>query len=102
MTTNRVADIDDAVLSRCIAIIQFETPTQVQAKQLWKSLAQQFNTELSDDLVERLIATYAAASGRDIKELLKLTLKFCKGRNLLLSEEAFAQCAAFRSIGKSV
>jgi len=44
MTTNRVADIDDAVLSRCIAIIQFETPTQEQAKQLWKSLAQQFNT----------------------------------------------------------
>jgi len=102
MTTNRVADIDDAVLSRCIAIIQFETPTQEQAKQLWKSLAQQFNTELPDDLVERLIVTYPAASGRDIKELLKLTLKFCKGRNLLLNEEAFAQCAAFRSISKSV
>jgi hypothetical protein len=102
MTTNRVADIDDAVLSRCIAIIQFETPTQVQAKQLWKSLAQQFNIELPDDLVEHLIVTYAAASGRDIKELLKLTLKFCKGKNLLLSEEAFAQCAAFRSIGKPV
>ena len=102
MTTNRVADIDDAVLSRCIAIIQFETPTQEQAKQLWKSLAQQFNTELSDELVERLIVTYPAASGRDIKELLKLTLKFCKGRNLLLNEEAFAQCAAFRSISKSV
>ena len=102
MTTNRVADIDDAVLSRCIAIIQFETPTQEQAKQLWKSLAQQFNTELSDDLVERLIVSYPAASGRDIKELLKLTLKFCKGRNLLLSEETFAQCASFRSIGKSI
>ena len=100
MTTNRVADIDDAVLSRCIAIIQFETPTQVQATQLWKSLAQQFHTELPDELVERLTLTYAAASGRDIKELLKLTIKFCKGRKLPLSEEAFAQCAAFRSIGK--
>lgn len=100
MTTNRVADIDDAVLSRCIAIIQFETPTQVQATQLWKSLAHQFHTELADDLVERLTVTYAAASGRDIKELLKLTIKFCKGRKLPLSEEAFAQCAAFRSIGK--
>ena len=49
-----------------------------------------------------LVVAYAGASGRDIKELLKLTLKFCKGRNVLLSEEAFAQCAAFRSIGKSV
>jgi hypothetical protein len=101
MTTNRVADIDDAILSRCIAIIQFETPTAEQARQLWKSLAQQFHADLPDDLITRLTATYAAASGRDIKELLKLTAKFCKGKQLPLSEEAFAQCAAFRSIGQA-
>ncbi|MES2383472.1 MAG: AAA family ATPase [Pseudomonadota bacterium] len=101
MTTNRVADIDDAILSRCIAIIQFETPTREQARQLWKSLAQQFHTELPDELMERLTVSYAAASGRDIKELLKLTAKFCKGKKLPLSEEAFAQCAAFRAIGKA-
>lgn len=101
MTTNRVADIDDAILSRCIAIIQFGTPTREQARQLWKSLAQQFHTELPDELTERLTVTYAAASGRDIKELLKLTAKFCKGKKLPLSEDAFAQCAAFRAIGKT-
>lgn len=101
MTTNRVADIDDAILSRCIAVIQFETPTHEQATLLWRSLAQQFQAELPDDLIERLTVTYAAASGRDIKELLKLTVKFCKGKKLPLCEEAFAQCAAFRSIGKA-
>ncbi|RZJ25041.1 MAG: AAA family ATPase [Haliea sp.] len=101
MTTNRVADIDDAILSRCIAIIQFETPTREQATQLWRSLAQQFHADLSDELVQRLTATYAAASGRDIKELLKLTAKFCKGKKQPLSEDAFAQCAAFRAIGKA-
>lgn len=101
MTTNRVADIDDAILSRCIAIIQFETPTREQAAQLWKSLAQQFNADLPDELITRLTATYAAASGRDIKELLKLTSKFCKGKGQPLSESAFAQCAAFRCIGQA-
>lgn len=99
MTTNRVADIDDAILSRCIAIIQFETPTREQATLLWKSLAQQFHAELADELVGWLTESYATASGRDIKELLKLTTKFCKGKKLPLSEEAFAQCAVFRSIG---
>jgi hypothetical protein len=49
MTTNRVADIDDAILSRCIAIIQFETPTKEQAAQLWKSLAEQFHADLPDE-----------------------------------------------------
>jgi hypothetical protein len=101
MTTNRVADIDDAILSRCIAIIQFETPTKEQAAQLWGSLAEQFHADLPDGLVERLTVTYAAASGRDIKELLKLTSKFCRGKNQPLSEDAFAQCAAFRSIGQT-
>ena len=101
MTTNRVADIDDAILSRCIAIIQFTTPTSGQAAQLWTSLAQQFHVELPDGLVDRLTVTYAAASGRDIKELLKLTAKFCKGTQQPLCEETFAQCAAFRSIGRA-
>jgi SpoVK/Ycf46/Vps4 family AAA+-type ATPase len=101
MTTNRVADIDDAILSRCIAVIQFETPTHEQATLLWRSLAQQFQAELPDDLIARLTVTYAAASGRDIKELLKLTSKFCRSKMLPFSEDAFAQCAAFRSIGQS-
>jgi hypothetical protein len=52
-------------------------------------------------LVARLTVTYAAASGRDIKELLKLTSKFCKGKSQPLSEDAFAQCAAFRCIGQT-
>ncbi|RYF42676.1 MAG: AAA family ATPase [Comamonadaceae bacterium] len=100
MTTNRIADIDDAILSRCIAIIQYDTPTREDAVRLWKTLAAQFQAELPDALVERLAQTYATASGRDIKELLKLTSKFCRSKQLPFSEDAFAQCAAFRSIGQ--
>lgn len=100
MTTNRIADIDDAILSRCIAIIQYDTPSRDDARRLWKSLSAQFGAVLSDALVETLAETYAHASGRDIKELLKLTSKFCKSKALPLSPDAFAQCAAFRSIGQ--
>jgi len=101
MTTNRVADIDDAILSRCIAVIQYQTPTPEDAARLWRTLAGQFGAELSGPLVQRLVQAYPEASGRDIKELLKLTTKFCKAKNLPLTEDAFAQCAAFRSIGQA-
>jgi hypothetical protein len=96
MTTNRIDDVDDAILSRCIATIQYETPTKEDAILLWKSLAVQFNADLSDDLIEQLTTTYAKASGRDIKELLKLTSKFCTAKNIPFSEDAFKQCAVFR------
>lgn len=99
MTTNRIADIDDAILSRCIAIIQYDTPSRDDAMRIWRSMAGQFDAELSDELIATLTQTYAGASGRDIKELLKLTAKFCKRKQMAFSEDAFAQCAAFRSIG---
>jgi hypothetical protein len=98
MTTNRISDIDDAILSRCIAIVSYELPSKDDAQRLWRTLAAQFNADLPDDLVDALTQTFAGASGRDIKELLKLTTKFCKSKQLPLSEAAFRQCAKFRGI----
>lgn len=98
MTTNRTDDVDDAILSRCIAIIKYEVPPKDDAVRLWKSLATQFKVELSDDLIDELTNTYAKSSGRDIKELLKLTSKFCKSKKIPLSAEAFRQCAMFRGV----
>jgi hypothetical protein len=99
MTTNRVADIDDAILSRCVAVIAFETPTPQDAARLWATLAGQLGAELPEGLVQRLVAAYPAASGREIKQLLKLTTKYCRNKDMALSEQAFAQCAVFRGIG---
>ena len=98
MTTNRIQDVDDAILSRCIATIQYETPSKEDAMRLWKSLATQFNIDLSEELIDSLSNTYSKSSGRDIKELLKLTSKFCKSKKIPFSEETFRQCAMFRGI----
>lgn len=98
MTTNRIEDVDDAILSRCIATIQYELPPKEDAMRLWKSLSTQFHADLSDELIDKLSDVYAKCSGRDIKELLKLTSKYCKRKQILFSEEAFRQCAVFRGI----
>lgn len=98
MTTNRIEDVDDAILSRCIATIQYEVPPKDDAMRLWKSLSTQFHADLSDDLIDKLSDIYAKCSGRDIKELLKLTSKYCKSKQIPFSEESFRQCAIFRGI----
>ncbi len=98
MTTNRQDDVDDAILSRCIAVIKYELPEYEDAKKIWKVLSTQFETKLSDELVSELAKTYSTASGRDIKELLKLTLKFCKGKAIEVDGDAFRRCAMFRGL----
>lgn len=99
MTTNRAADIDDAILSRCIAVIDYQPPCRDDARRLWWTLSAQLGVELAPALIEQLLADYPAASGRDIKELLKLTSKYCRRKNLPLTAAAFAQCAVFRGLG---
>jgi hypothetical protein len=65
---------------------------------LWKTLSTQFQVELSDEMIETLTDRFPNTSGRDIKELLKLTAKFCRSKNIPFSEDAFRQCAMFRGI----
>lgn len=98
MTTNRADDIDDAVLSRCIAVIEYRPPGPEQAHRLWTLLAGQLGLELGEALVQQLVAGYPGISGRDIKELLKLTGKYCRRKQLPLTAQAFAQCAVFRGL----
>ncbi|NLP62907.1 ATP-binding protein [Paraburkholderia sacchari] len=96
MTTNRIDDVDDAILSRCIATIHYETPPKADAVRLWKVLSDQFGAALGNDLIETLTHAYPNASGRDIKELLKLVTRYCKAKAIPVSEDAFRLCASFR------
>jgi len=101
MTTNRVGDIDEAILSRCIAVIDYQPPAAEDARRLWDTLAAQLGVELPAALVDELVRDYAGASGRDIKELLKLTGKYCRRKGIALSTDAFSQCAVFRGITRA-
>jgi ATPase family associated with various cellular activities (AAA) len=67
LTTNRVDDIDEAIVSRCIALIKYETPDREARCKIWRVMMEQFG--LSDALhqTEALADLFPAASGRDIK-----------------------------------
>lgn len=99
MTTNRSEDIDDAILSRCIAIIQYGAPTPDLAPQYWHVLSKQFKIDLPDSLIDKLTTMFPKASGRDVKELLKLTSKYARRKKIHLDAEVFRKCAMFRGLG---
>lgn len=98
LTTNRPDDIDEAIISRCAAVISYNPPTTEDARKIWLVLAQQFNALLDERLLDGLLVLFPAIAPRDIKMLLRLALRMSASRNLPLSLDLFRQCAMFRAI----
>jgi AAA+ superfamily predicted ATPase len=98
LTTNRAGDIDDAILSRCIAVIHYEYPSKEDARKIWNVLAKQFELTIEPEVIEELLEMFKKVSGRDVKELLKLTSKFARHKNVKLTSDVFRQCAMFRGL----
>lgn len=98
LTTNRVDDIDEAIVSRCIALIRFHPPSRDDRLRIWGVMAAQFGLEIAPALLQRLPDIFPQASGRDIKGLAKLSAKYCNQKQLPPTEEVFRRCAMFRAL----
>lgn len=98
MTTNRSNDIDDAIISRCAAIINYELPDKDRTIAIWKVMATQFDSPLSDELIGKLIDTFPKIAPRDIKMLFRLALRVTATKGEALDVELFRRCAMFRAI----
>lgn len=99
LTTNRVEDIDEAIVSRCIALIKYQPPDTGGRRRIWHVMSQQFGLGLAPSLVERLVDVFPAATGRDIKGLAKLVAKYCRHRkDAAPTLEVFERCAIFRAM----
>lgn len=98
LTTNRIEDIDEAIVSRCIALIRYHAPDTAARARIWRVMADQFGLPLDEETIRQLAGRYAQASGRDIKGLAKLVAKFCQHKSLKPDLEVFARCAMFRAL----
>lgn len=101
MTTNRADDIDDAIISRCLAIIHYTIPKSEDAARVWRVMAANNNVELGEDLIRDLLDLFPTITPRDIKLLLRLTLRVVSSRGEPLSIDTFRRCAMFRAIEMS-
>ncbi|MDD4912620.1 MAG: AAA family ATPase [Sideroxydans sp.] len=98
LTTNRVDDIDEAIVSRCIALIKYHHPEAEARRRIWRVMTEQFQLAVDDDLLFRLADLFPAASGRDIKGLTKLVAKYCHQKQLPPDLDAFKRCSVFRGL----
>lgn len=98
MTTNRPDDIDDAMISRCIAIIDFTPPDREGADMSWKVMSKHFQADLSPELIEELLDLFPSIAQRDMKMLIRLVLKWAHRRDLPVDLDLFRKAAMFRAI----
>lgn len=98
LTTNRVDDIDEAIVSRCIALIRYHAPDEAARRRIWQVMATQFGLALDESMVEALAVLFPEASGRDIKGLAKLAAKYCQHKACAPTLEVFQRCAIFRGM----
>lgn len=98
LTTNREGDIDDAIKSRCIALIQFKVPERKERLSLWKMQLEQFNLELSKADLLKAVRAFPTIVGRDIQNLIKLTSRVSLALGTTFCFEELRHNAVFRGI----
>lgn len=98
LTTNRVDDIDEAIVSRCIAMVKYHVPDIEGQKKIWRVMIEQFSLDIDNDLIDNLVSLFPDATGRDIKGLTKLVVKFCQQKNLEPNIDVFKRCSVFRGM----
>lgn len=74
MTTNLEHTVDDAIVSRCIARINYAMPTREDQAKIWGILAALNNINLSPGTIRKNVQRHPHLAGRDIKQLLKLAV----------------------------
>ncbi|TVZ38807.1 ATPase family protein associated with various cellular activities (AAA) [Alteromonadaceae bacterium 2753L.S.0a.02] len=98
LTTNRVNDIDEAIVSRCIALIKYHPPEFEDRCRIWEVMSEQFNLILEPGMTQKLANEFPTACGRDIKGLAKLVAKYCQHKSVSPTMDVFERCSIFRGL----
>lgn len=102
LTTNRSDTMDDAILSRCSAIINYDYPAPLELEQIWKVQKKQLLPELEDSVIEELMEFFIEndkkMSGRNVKATLQLASRWVKAKDRPLDVSLLKTAASFRGI----
>lgn len=102
LTTNRADDMDDAILSRCSAIINYDYPEAKELAEIWKVQKAQLLPQLKDEVIDQLMAYFIEhkkkMSGRNVKSTLQLAARWVAAKNREPDVELLKTAASFRGI----
>lgn len=99
LTTNRVAVVDDAILSRVTAHVKYVPPKGEERARLWRILLRQYldptRTGAIDNIAERAVDGWPAISGRSMRQLIRLGLILAKSRQEAFSVAHMTEASKF-------
>ena len=96
MTSNLETQIDDAIMSRATAHLNYLAPTSEDQEKIWTVLLKQFEvTEFGEKEIKQIVKRFPNLVGRDIKALLKLAIMYSKGREEKISLDTFESIFGF-------
>ena len=96
MTTNMGTTIDDAIVSRVTARIDYELPAKEQQHELWKILCEQNGVKLSNAELAQVLSNHPQLSGRDIKNMLKLAGRVASAKGEPITAALIKRVAKFK------
>jgi hypothetical protein len=101
LTTNRHDIMDDAILSRCAAIIKYDYPGPAELRGIWITQRNQLLPSLKDEQIDELMTFFKEhqkqMSGRDVKQIMRLADRYERtGRPV--SPQLLITAAGFRGV----
>jgi hypothetical protein len=72
MTSNRAEVVDDAIMSRCTAHIEYKHPERDDLIKIWEILSEQFKVKMEKNDILDIVNHYPSMGGRDVKNTVKL------------------------------
>lgn len=103
LTTNRRGDVDDAIVSRCLAVVHFDMPGIEASRAIWRIQARTLNIEIADKDIDEIVQRHGGehgqkASGRDIRALLKLAKRYHAARGRKVDADLLTALGAFKGM----
>lgn len=96
MTTNRANIIDDAILSRCNAIVKYEPPTVKDQKKIWKVLSTEMDVKMDKELIDSVVSKFNYLTGREIGKAIKLAALYANRMKKKLDLAAFEKISVYQ------
>jgi hypothetical protein len=96
MTTNLPGDIDDAIISRCVIVLDYVYPDKENLARVWRVMAELNETKLSEKLITELVELFPQIAPRDVKQLFRLTLRVALAKKEKITIDVFRKCGILR------
>ena len=99
MTTNRGTLTDDAIISRTTARFTYEMPSESDQVRMWEVMALQNMVGLTGVEIVKIVKMMPNLSGRDIKNLLKLSMVMAANQKGRVTPDIVKFVAKFKQSG---